>query len=189
VIKIIGIVGSPRRGGNTEILVKEALRVIAEEEVETELIPLAGKDIKFCDGCRQCLEKKIDCHIKDDFQPIFQKMVEADGIILGTPVYVGSATALVKALIDRAAYVSIAKDRPLENKVGSPIVVGRRAGQDFTFAQLLLFFYITGMVIPGTTYWSIAFGRDKGEVMKDEEGITTVQNLGKKIAWLAKKLK
>ena len=188
-IKIIGIVGSPRRGGNTEILVKEALKAVAEKEIETELITLAGKEIKPCDGCRQCRDKKIDCHIKDDLQPIFQKMLEADGIILATPVYVGSATAQTKALIDRVAYLSLAKDRPLENKVGAPIVVGRRAGQDFTFAQLLLFFFVTGMVIPGTTYWSIAFGRDKGEVIQDEEGINTVKNLGKKIAWLTKKLK
>ncbi len=188
-VKVIGIAGSPRKGGNTEIIVREALKAAAVEGVETQLITLAGREIKFCDGCRRCRDKKIDCHIKDDLQPIFEKMLEADGIILGTPVYVGSATAQVKALIDRVGYLSLAKDRPLENKIGAPIVVGRRAGHDFAFSQLLLFFFITGMIVPGTTYWSIAFGRDKGEVIQDEEGINTVKNLGKKIAWLTKKLK
>lgn len=188
-IKIVGIAGSPRRGGNTEFLVKEALKAAAEEGIETELITLAGKEIKPCDGCRQCRDKGIDCHIKDDLPPIFNKMLEADGIILATPVYIGSATAQVKALIDRVYYSSGAKGRPFENKVGAPLVVARRAGQNFTFAQLIFFFFLAGMIIPGTTYWSIAFGREKGEVAKDEEGINTVRNLGKKIAWLTKRLK
>jgi multimeric flavodoxin WrbA len=187
--KIVGIVGSPRRGGNSEFLVNEALRAAAEEGVETELIGLAGKEIKPCDACRRCRDKKVDCPIQDDLAPIFKKMLEADGIILATPVYIGSATAQVKALIDRVTYWAGAKGRPFDNKVGAPIVVARRAGQSFTFAQLIFFFFITGMIIPGTTYWTVAIGREKGEVAKDEEGITTVRNLGKKMAWLTKKLK
>ncbi len=187
--KIIGIVGSPRKGGNTEILTKEALRAASEEGAETELITLAGKEIKPCDGCRQCREKKIDCHIKDDLPPIFQKMLAADGILLATPVYIGAATAQITALIDRAYYWSGIYGRPFENKVGAPLVVARRAGQNFTFAQLVFFFFLAGMIIPGTTYWSIAFGREKGEVAQDEEGLNTARNLGKKMAWLANKLK
>jgi len=188
-IRIIGIAGSPRRGGNTEFLVKEALKTAEEEGAETELISLSGKEIKPCDGCRLCREKEMECHIQDDFVPILNKMLEADGIIIATPVYIGSATPQVKALIDRAYYSTGAKGRPFENKVGAPLVVARRAGQNFTFAQLIFFFFIAGMIIPGTTYWSIAFGREKGEVAKDEEGIKTARNLGKKMAWLAKKLK
>jgi multimeric flavodoxin WrbA len=186
--KIIGIVGSPRKGGNTEILTKETLAAAAAEGVETELISLAGKEIKPCDGCRQCRDKKIDCPIKDDLPPIFHKILKADGLILATPVYFGSATAQLMALIDRVGYWSGAYDRPLENKVGAPLVVARRAGQNFTFAQLIFFFYISGMIIPGTTYWTVAFGREKGEVAGDEEGMETARNLGKKMAWLIKKL-
>jgi multimeric flavodoxin WrbA len=167
--KIVGIVGSPRRGGNSEFLVNEALRAAAEEGAETELISLAGKEIKPCDACQRCRDKNVDCHIQDDLAPIFKKMLEADGIILATPVYIGSATAQAKALIDRVSYWAGGKGRPFENKVGAPIV--------------------TGMIIPGTTYWSVAFGREKGEVAKDEEGINTVRNLGKKMAWLTNKLK
>jgi len=187
-VKIIGIVGSPRKGGNTELLTKEALQAASAEGAETELITLAGKEIKPCDGCRQCKDKKIDCHIQDDLAPIFHKLLEADGLILATPVYVGSATAQTKAFMDRVCFWSGALGRPLENKVGAPLVVARRAGQNFTFAQLFFFFFLAGMIVPGTTYWGIAFGKEKGEVANDEEGINTARNLGKKIAWLAKKL-
>lgn len=187
-VKVIGIVGSPRKGGNTELLVSEALKAASEEDVETELITLADKDIKPCDACLSCRETK-ECHVKDDLRQIFRRMLEADGIILGSPVYFGSATPQIKALIDRAGYWAMALGRPFENKVGGPIVVARRAGQNFTFAQLFFFFFIMGFIIPGSTYWNIGFGRERGEVAKDEEAIRTVRNFGRKVAWLAKKLK
>jgi len=187
-VKVIGIVGSPRVGGNTETLVREALEAAAGEGAEVELIRLAGKDVKPCDGCRLCKEKK-ECQIKDGFQPIFDRMVEADGIILSSPVYFGSATPQIKALIDRAGYLSGAMGRVFENKVGGPIVVARRAGQNFTIAQLMFFFLEQGMIIPGSTYWNIAFGKEKGEVAKDEEGLRTVRNFGKRMVWLIRQTK
>jgi len=188
-IYIIGIVGSPRVEGNTEKLVVEALKAASEEEgVQTELIRLAGKEIKPCDACLSC-RKTGECHINDDFQEIFEKMVKADGIILASPVYFGSATPQMMALIDRAGFVSGARGRVFENKVGGPLVVARRAGQNFTFAQLLFFFLHQGMIVPGSTYWNIAFGREKGEVLGDQEGLRTVRNFAKKIVWLIKKIK
>ena len=138
-IRVLGVVGSPRVGGNTERLVAEALMAKAEGGAETELVRLAGKEIKPCDACLSC-RKTGECHVKDDFRPIFDKMVEADGIILASPVYFGSATPQIKAFVDRAGYMSIAHNRVLENKVGGPMVVARRAGHNFTFAQLLFFF-------------------------------------------------
>jgi multimeric flavodoxin WrbA len=120
---------------------------------------------------------------------IFDKMVNADGIILASPVFFGSATPQIKAVIDRAGYLAGSRGRIFENKVGGPIVVARRAGQNFTFAQLMYFFFITGMIIPGTTYWTVAIGREKGEVLNDEEGISTARNFGKKVAWTCKKIK
>ena len=188
-IYIIGIVGSPRVEGNTEKLVVEALKAASEEEgVQTELIRLTGKEIKPCDACLSC-RKTGECHINDDFQEIFEKMVKADGIILASPVYFGSATPQIMALIDRAGFVSGARGRVFENKVGGPLVVARRAGQNFTFAQLLFFFLHQGMIVPGSTYWNIAFGREKGEVLGDQEGLRTVRNFAKKIVWLIKKIK
>jgi len=187
-IRVVGIVGSPRIGGNTELLLTEALKAAAEDGAETELLRLANSEVKPCDACLSC-RKTGECRIKDDFKLIFDKMVQADGIILGSPVYFGSATPQAKALIDRAGYLSIAKGRVFENKVGGPMVVARRAGQNFTLAQLLFFFLHQGMIVPGSTYWNIAFGRVKGEVVKDEEGIQTARNFGKKIVWLIRKLK
>ena len=186
-MKIIGIVGSSRKGGNTETLTKIALEEIQKAGIETELITLADKEIKPCDACLSCRQTG-ECHIKDDLPPILKKMLEADGIILASPVYFGSASPQIKALIDRSGYWSRVKGMPFENKVGGPIVVARRAGQNFAYAQLMFFFMITGMIVPGSTYWNVAFGREKGEVIKDEEGVQTVKYFGKKLAWLAKKI-
>jgi multimeric flavodoxin WrbA len=183
-MKVVGIVGSARPGGNTEILTRVALEEIQKEGLETELVSLAGKKIMPCDGCRSC-SKTGKCHFKDDFESIFMKMKKADGIILATPVYFGAATPQIVSLISR--FYS-ARGKPLKNKVGGPIVVARRAGHNFTLAQLMFFFMISEMIVPGSSYWNVAFGRLKGDVLKDEEGIDTIKNFGKKLAWLLKKI-
>ena len=185
-MRIIGIVASPRKGGNTETLTHMALDEIQKEGIETELISLAGKDIKPCDACGSCRNTN-KCHIQDDFEPIYKKMIESEGFILATPVYFGAATPQMASFISRC-YAYRGDKRPFENKVGGPIVVARRAGHNFTYAQLLFFYMISGMIVPGSTYWNIAFGREKGEVTKDEEGVRTIRNFGKKLAWLAKKV-
>jgi len=186
-MKIVGIVGSPRHGGNTETLTRIALGEIQKEGLDTELISLAGKKIEPCDGCGAC-RTAGKCHIKDDFESIYAKMDEADGIILATPVYFGAATPQMTSLISRC-YAYRGVKRPFENKVGGPIVVARRAGHNFTFAQLMFFFMISGMIVPGSTYWNIAFGRERGEVVKDEEGVNTIKHFGRKLAWLTKRIK
>lgn len=186
-MKIIGIVGSPRIGGNTEILTNTALEEIRKEGLDTELINLAGKNIKPCDACGSC-RITGKCHIEDDFEAIHEKMVEADGFILSTPVWFGAATPQMSGLISRC-YAYRGEKRIFEDKVGGPIVVARRAGHNFTYAQLMFFFMISGMIVPGSTYWNVAFGRLKGEVTGDEEGVRTVRNFGRKLAWLAKKIK
>ena len=186
-MKAIAIVGSPRKKGNTEILTRHTLRAIGEEGLDTELISLAGLDIKPCTACMVC-KKEESCPIEDDLWPIYTKMKEADAIILATPVYVGSATAQIKALMDRTAYIAYS-GRKFEGKVGGPLAVGERAGQNFTVAQLSYWFYIMGCLMPGSTHWNVAFGLDKGEVEKDEEGLETARVFGKNIALLVKKLK
>ena len=186
-MKVIGIVGSPRKKGNTELLTAHSLKAIAEEGLDTELIRLAGLEIKPCNACMVC-KKEERCPIEDDLFPIYLKMKEADGIILASPVYYGSATALIKALIERTGYISRWNGEPFQGKVGGPLVVARRAGKNFTFAQLTLWFQILGFFIPGSTYWNVAIGRDKGEVEHDEEGLQTAWNFGKNMALLVKKL-
>jgi len=187
-IHILGVVGSPRIEGNTERVVVEALNAAKEDGAEIELLRLADRDIQPCTACLSC-RKTGECLIRDDFNPIFEKMVQADGIILASPVYFSSATPQMKALIDRAGYLSGAKGRVFENKVGGAIAVARRAGQNFTFAQLLFFFLHQGMIVPGSTYWNVAFGRNRGDVDMDEEGLRTAWNLGKKMVWLISKIK
>ncbi len=184
-MKIVGIVGSPRLGGNTETLTRIALETIRKEGLRTELINLAGKKIEPCDGCRSCIEAG-KCHFKDDFDPIYAKVKRADGVILATPVYYGAATPQMTAFISRF-YSS--RGKPLKYKVGGPIVVARRAGKNFTFAQLMFFFMIHEMIVPGSTYWNVAFGRGKGEVEKDEEGVSTIKNFARNMAWLIKKIR
>ena len=161
------------------------LKEIRKAGLRTELISLAGKKIAPCDGCRGCV-KTGKCHIKDDFDPILAKMLRAEGIILATPVYYGAATPQIVSLISRCYRL---REKAFKNKVGGPIVVARRAGQNFTFAQLMFFFMIHEMIVPGSTYWNVAFGREKGEVEKDTEGMETAWNFGKNMAFLVKRLK
>lgn len=183
-MKVVAIVGSPRLKGNTEFITQIALKELRKEGIKTELIRLAGKNIQPCDACGACAESG-KCHIKDDWGLIFRKMKKSDGIILATPVYYGAASPQITSLISRFYGT---RKKPLKNKVGGPIVVARRAGQNFTFAQLMFFFMISGMIVPGSTYWNIAFGRTKGDVLKDEEGIKTVRDFADKMAWLIKKI-
>jgi multimeric flavodoxin WrbA len=187
-LKAIGIVGSPRKGGNTETLTGHALQAIAEEGLETELVRLAGLDIRPCTACMACKGDREWCPIEDDLLPIYEKMKVADAIIIGSPVYFGSASGLVKAFTERCGYIAL-KNRPFAGKVGGPLVVARRAGMNFAFAELTLWFQILGMVVPGSSYWNVAIGREKGEVVNDKEGMATAWNFGKNVASVVKKLK
>jgi multimeric flavodoxin WrbA len=186
-VKAIGIVGSPRKGGNSEILTEHALQAIAEEGLETELIRLAGLDIRPCNACMVCKEEER-CPIDDDLFPVYEKMKEAEAIIVASPVYYSSINALSKAFLERAGYISRTK-RVFAGKVGGPLVVARRAGKNFAFAELLLWFHVMEIIMPGSTYWNVAIGRDKGEVKGDEEGLKTAWNFGKNVAFVVKKLK
>lgn len=186
-MKVVAIVGSPRKNGNTQILTEHTLKSIAEEGLETELILLAGKNIQPCNACMACC-KIEECNIEDDLMPIYPKLKEAQGIIIASPVYFGSCTGLMKSFIERVGYMSRFGGEVFKGKVGGPLVVARRAGQNFTFAQLTLWYQILGMTVVGSTYWNVAVGREKGDVNSDEEGLKTAWNFGKNVAWAVKKL-
>ena len=187
-MKVVGIVGSPRKKGNTEIIVTHTLKAIAEEGLDTELIRLAGLDIRPCNACMLCQKQEL-CSIEDDMFPVYLKMKESDGIILGSPVYFHSATALMKALIERAGYIARWSDNTFSGKVGGPLVVAGRAGHNSTLAELLFWFQTLGLIMPGSIYLNLAFGQEKGEVINDEKGMNTVWNFGKNVAWVLNKLK
>ena len=186
-MRILGIVGSAREGGNTETLMGELLKTVEAHGVETEMIRLAEKTVSPCTACETCRISKNRCSVEDDFGPIFDAMKEADAIALGSPVYFGSASPNLMALLDRAGYVSRHGDDVFTRKIGVPLVVARRAGQNFTLAQITFYFLIMGMIVPGSTYWPVAFGRSRGEVLDDTEGLETIRNLGENTVWLMKR--
>jgi multimeric flavodoxin WrbA len=186
---VLGISGSPRRGGNTDLLVQTALDVLAGEGIATELVSLADRPIKPCTACGGCFKaEEIRCVQEDPaFEGMIERFMAADGILVGSPVYFGSATPQTMALLDRVGYVN-RRHGFLRRKVGASIAVARRAGQNFTFAQLNFFFLIAEMIVPGSTYWNVAVGREPGEVASDREGVQTVRDLAANMAWLLRKL-
>jgi multimeric flavodoxin WrbA len=187
-MKVLAISGSPRPQGNTRLLLTTALKVLEGQGIATEYLSLHGKDIQPCQACLTCAKDKNRCVQEDDFMPIYEAMAAADGLIVGSPVYFGSATPNLMALLDRAGYVARQGDNVFARKVGSPIVVARRAGVNFTYAQLQFWFCIMGMVVPGSSYWPIAYGLNPGEVAADAEGLRTVTDLAENLAWLLKRL-
>jgi len=190
-MKVVAFNGSARKDGNTAILLKRVLKTLEEEDIKSELVQLAGEQIHGCTACRACFEtKNKQCAIRDDkVNKYIQKMVEADGVILGSPTYFGMMSPEMKALIDRAGFVCRAAPDALKYKVGAAVVVARRAGAMTTFDAMNHFFLINQMIIPGSSYWNIAIGNKKGDVENDIEGMETMEALGKNMAWLLKKTK
>jgi multimeric flavodoxin WrbA len=188
-VKVVAFNGSARKDGNTAILIRRVLQVLEAKGIETELIQLAGKQIRGCNACRTCYSTKNKrCIIEDDnVNSYIQKMIEADGIILGSPVYFSTVTPELKALMDRAFYVARANSDMFKRKVGAAVVAVRRAGGIPTFDAINHFFLISQMIVPGSSYWNIGIGRKKGDVESDEEGMETMADLGKNMAWLLKK--
>jgi multimeric flavodoxin WrbA len=190
-LKVIAFNGSSRKDGNTAILIRHVLRVLEAEGIHTELVQLAGKQIHGCTACRVCFTTKNKrCVIEDDNVNLYiRQMIEADGIILGSPVYFSMMTPELKALIDRTGYVALANGHLFRRKVGAAVVAVRRAGGIPTFDAINHFFLISEMIVPGSTYWNVGFGLKKGDVEGDEEGMRIMDDLGKNMAWLVKKLK
>lgn len=189
-MKALAINGSPRKGGNTEIMLKRVLRPLEKDGWDTELVQIGGKAVRGCIACKRCFETKdMECIIKDDpINEVIKKMTEADAIILGSPTYFADVTTEMKALIDRAGYVLVANGRPLRGKIGAPVVAVRRAGALRVFDTINHFLHYCLMVMPGSTYWNLGMGREIGEVEADLEGMRNMENLGRSIAWLGKSL-
>ena len=189
-MKAIAINGSPRKDGNTAILLNYVLDVLKEKGVETEHLQFAGKNIAGCKACRKCFENKDRKCIftKDILNDYAQKMIEADAIILGSPTYYTDVTSEMKALIDRAGSIARANGLLFKRKIGAAVTAVRRGGAMHTIDSINHFFYIQQMIIPGSTYWNMGFGGEKGEVKKDEEGIANMKNLGENIFWLLNKI-
>lgn len=186
-MKILGITCSPRQGGNTEILVREALEAAGEAGGEPELILVADKNIAPCDGCGVCLENGI-CKIKDDMQTIYQQLELADGVIFGTPVYFDNVSAQAKAVMDRTyAFLGV---RKLRGKVAAALVAARRVGAGQTLSLLYTYFTVHRMIIAGG---GIGYGRSKGEVREGVGGsaglsaLEEARAVGRNVVWMVQR--
>jgi len=189
-MKVIGINGSPRKNGNTAILIQIVFDELKKEGIETELIQLSDKNIVGCKACRACHKNKNkQCVNKDDFfNECLEKMAVSDGIILGSPVYSAGVTSQMKALIDRASMVLAGNRGLLKHKVGASVIAARRGGAISAFDTLNNFLYSKEMFLVGSSYWNMVYGNAIGEVEQDQEGIENMKNLGQNMAWLLKKI-
>jgi len=189
-MKVVAFNGSPRENGNTTILLNTVLEEVRKEGIETELVQLGNKPIRGCVACYKCFKNKNKkCAIDTDIlNECIDKMVESDGILLGSPVYFSDVSATMKALIERSGMVARWNDEMFKRKVGAGVMAVRRAGSVHAFSSINYFFLIAQMIIPGSSYWNLAIGREPGEVSKDEEGIQTMKTLGQNMAWLLKKI-
>ena len=187
----LAVNGSPRKGGNTELLLKEVLSELHDAGWETELVKVGGTAIRGCIACDKCFENKDnECAVKsDNFNDIFSKMLRADALILGSPTYFAAVSADLKALIERAGYVAYANNNAFTGKIGAAVVAVRRGGATHVYDTINHMFQMSRMILPGSTYWNMGYGLSKGEVGEDKEGLANMRHLGKCIDWLGKAIK
>ena len=189
--KALAICGSPRAESNTRCYLEAALDVLRERGVETEFVALEGRDIRSCKACYACWRSgEAVCQLTgDDFPGIYQKMVAADAILVGSPVHYGAVHPDLWSVLVRAGFPSMvghpnSPPRPFSRKIGGPITVARRAGQNSALAQLLLWFHINEFVVPGSVYWTVGVARSIGDAANDAEGLLTVRRFAENVAWL-----
>jgi multimeric flavodoxin WrbA len=188
-MKVIAFNGSPNRDGNTSRLIRHALSAIGKAGIETELIQIGGKKVYPCTACGKCFEN-LDCQCVQDGDLVNEcitKMIEADGIIIGTPTYFAGVSPEIKAFMDRAFFVAKANGDLLRQKVGAGIAAERRSGAVCAVDTINHYFGISGMFSTGSRYWNNAKGLAPGDVEKDEEGIDTMKQLGENMAWFITK--
>ena len=189
-MKVIAFNGSSRKDGNTATMIRWVFGELEKEGIETELYQMKGKKINGCIACFKCMQNRNQrCSVENDvLNECIEKMVEADGMILASPVYFADVTPQIKSLMDRSGMVGIANGGMFRRKVGASVVAARRGGAIHTFDSLNHFFFISQMIVPGSSYWNMGFGLQPGDVEKDEEAKGTMVTLGQNMAWLLKKI-
>lgn len=190
-MKVVAFNGSPRKGGNTEYLLRRVLEPISEAGIETELVQIGGKPLRGCTACNKCRENKDSrCAVKTDMvNDCIAKMIDADAIVLGSPTYFAGMTSEMTALIDRAGYVSGANGGLFARKIGAAVVANRRGGATNVMDSINHMFLMSRMIVPGSTYWNFGVGLQKGDVANDEEALRNMRDLGETIAWLLERLR
>jgi len=187
----LAVNGSPREGGNTEIMLKEVFAQLETGGWETELLQIGGTGIRGCTACSKCFKNRDNtCSMKDDgFNKVFERMIRADAIVLGSPTYFAAVSADMKALLERAGLVAVANGRSLAGKIGAGVVAVRRGGATHAFDTINHMFQMSQMIIPGSTYWNMCYGLERGEAGSDEEGMANMRHLGKVIDWLGRSIR
>jgi multimeric flavodoxin WrbA len=185
--RIIILNGSPRKEGNTARILEECSKAIEARGVEARIISLAGKNIASCKACYSCRETGR-CAIDDELNSIADEIRNACGFIVASPVYFGTARGDVMSSLQRIGMISRIKDRFLTGMIGGPIAVARRGGQTSSLQEMLMFYLINDMIVPGSSYWNMVFGEKPGEALKDAEGMRTVIHFSENVADLVKKL-
>ena len=185
-MKVVLFNGSPRKEGNTYHCLNTVMEELKSAGIDCEYVWIGKEKLQGCIACYKCIENNDQrCVIEGDkMNEYIQKILEADGIIIGSPTYFSDLTVATKALIERAGY---ATGRLLKNKVGATVVAVRRAGAVTTFDALNHFFLYAEMIIPGSCYWNMATGMNPGEVENDAEGMNIMKVLGENMAWLLEK--
>lgn len=187
-MKVIGINGSARKDGNTAIIIGKVFEELINNGIETELIQLADYEIRPCRGCFAC-KGRGNCVFDDDgFAEIFSRIVEADGIILGSPVYSADVSAKMKSFLERGGVVVATNPGLFRHKVGAAVAAVRRGGGMTTVDTMNHFMLNKEMIVVGSTYWNMVYARNVGEVLNDDEGMENMRNLGENMAWLLKLL-
>jgi multimeric flavodoxin WrbA len=187
-MKAIAINGSPRPGGNTEIMLKKVLEPLEAAGWSTEYRKIGGKPVRGCMACFKCFEKRNGrCVVeKDHMNDYLEQIYAADAVILGSPTYFADVTSEMKALIDRAGFVALANGGLLRGKIGAAVVAVRRGGATHVFDTINHMFLLSSMIVPGSIYWNLGMGSDKGDVLGDEEAMRNMNHLGQAIVWLGK---
>lgn len=187
-MKVLGINSSAKKDGNTAILINRVFEALNNAGIETELVQLAGKVIEPCKACWACGSQRNCVHRKDSFREIFEKMKEADGVLLGSPVYSANISANMQALLERAAVVGDMNPGLFTRKVGAAVAAARRGGALQAIDNMNHFFLNHEMYVAGSTYWNMGYGQMPGDVEKDQEALSNMDNLGQHIAHLLKAL-
>lgn len=186
-MKVVAFNGSPRKEGNTYHAIKVIAEQLENENIEVEIIHVGNKKIQGCTSCTSCFKTRNEkCIVDDEVNEWIQKMKEADGIILGSPVHYSDITATMKSFLDRAIYVGSANNGLFRHKVGAGIIAVRRAGGLPALNQLNHYLSYSEMLIPTSNYWNVIYGAKPGEALKDEEGVQIMRILGKNMAWALK---
>jgi len=185
-MKVIAINGSARKDGNTELMIQTVFRELEKEGIGTECISLAGRMIEPCKVCWACGGRGNCVHHRDIFREIFEKMKEADGILLGSPVYSANISSAMQAVLERAAVVCDLNPGLMRHKAGAAAAAARRAGSLQALDSMNHFFLNHEMFVCGSTYWNMGYGQLPGDVLKDEEGMANMRSLGQNMAFLLK---